>query len=75
MAAWAAPETPERGASVSYLTDGVHLYEAIGWRQNFGLKGGGWLSVRDCRTGEERAMCELELALCEPVSSRPAILS
>ena len=68
-------ESPERGASVSYLTDGVHLYEAIGWRQNFGLKGGGWLSVRDCRTGDVRAMCELELALCEPVPRRPVISS
>jgi hypothetical protein len=55
---------------VSYLTDGVHLYEKIGWCQNFGLAGGGWLTVRDCRTGAVRAMCELELALCEPVPRR-----
>jgi hypothetical protein len=58
---------------MSYLTDRVHLYEAIGWCQNFGLTGGGWLTVRDCRTGDVRAMCELELALCEPVPSRPVI--
>ena len=56
-----------KGAFVSYLTDGVHLYERIGWCQNFGLAGGGWLTVRDCRTGAVRTMCELELALCEPI--------
>ncbi|MFZ0383628.1 MAG: hypothetical protein WCD11_25715 [Solirubrobacteraceae bacterium] len=52
---------------MGYLTDRVHLYEEIGWCQNFGLTGGGWLTVRDCRTDDVRAMCELELALCEPV--------
>ena len=52
---------------MTYLTDGVHLYEKISWCPNFGLTGGGWLTVRDCRTGDVRAMCELELALCEPV--------
>ncbi|MGO9905090.1 MAG: hypothetical protein ACLP4R_26375 [Solirubrobacteraceae bacterium] len=52
---------------MGYLTDRVHLYEEIGWCQNFGLTGGGWLTVRDCRTGDVRAMCELELALCQPV--------
>jgi hypothetical protein len=35
---------------MSYLTDGVHLYEKISWRQNFGRVGGGWLTVCDCRT-------------------------
>lgn len=58
---------------VSYLTDGVHLYENLGWRRNFGLTGGGWLDVRDCVTDTVRRMCELELALCEPVSSQPTL--
>jgi hypothetical protein len=57
---------------VSYLTDGVHLYEQLGWCQNFGLTGGGWLTVRDCLTGDVRSMSELELALCEPVPRRRA---
>jgi hypothetical protein len=56
---------------VSYLTDGVHLYEKIGWCQNFGLTGGGWLTVRDCVTDAVRSMCELEQALCEPIAHRP----
>jgi hypothetical protein len=54
-------------APVNYPTDGVHLYEGLGWCQNFGLTGGGWLTVRDCRTGTIRKLCRLELALCEPV--------
>ena len=58
---------------MNYLTDGVHLYEKIGWCENFGLTGGGWLTVRDCRTGTVRALCQLELALCEPVSRSPAV--
>jgi hypothetical protein len=57
---------------VSYLTDGVHLYEQLGWCQNFGLAGGGWLTVRDCLTDDVRSMSELELALCEPVPRRRA---
>jgi hypothetical protein len=57
---------------VSYLTDGVHLYEKIGWCQNFGLTGGGWLTVRDCVTDAVRSMCELEQALCEPIAYRPS---
>lgn len=56
---------------MNYLTDGVHLYETISWCQNFGLAGGGWLTVRDCRTGAVRAMSELEVALCEPIPRRP----
>jgi hypothetical protein len=65
-------ERADKGELVSYLTDGVHLYEEIGWCQNFGLTGGGWLTVRDCRTDLVRTMCELELALCEAVPRRPA---
>jgi len=57
---------------MSYLTDGVHLYESVGWCQNFGMVGGGWLTVRDCLTGSVRAISELELALCQPVPRRPA---
>ena len=71
--AWARSEGPERTAAVSYLTDSVHLYEEIGWCQNFGLNGDGWLTVRDCRTGDVRALCELERALCEPVPGRAVI--
>jgi hypothetical protein len=57
---------------MSYLTDGVHLYESLGWCRNFGLAGGGWLTVRDCTTDAVRALSELELALCEPVAkARP----
>lgn len=56
---------------MSYLTDGVHLYEQLGWCQNFGRAGGGWLTVRDCLTEVVRSMSELELALCEPVPVRP----
>ena len=52
---------------MSYLTDGVHLYEKLHSCQNFGLAGGAWLTVRDCLTGTVRALSELELALCEPV--------
>ena len=55
---------------MSYLTDGVHLYEQLGWCQNFGLVGCGWLTVRDCLTDVVRSMSELELALCEPVPRR-----
>jgi len=57
---------------MTYLTDGVHLYEKIRWCQNFGRTGGGWLTVRDCRTGNVRVMCQLETALCEPVHRRAA---
>jgi hypothetical protein len=57
---------------MSYLTDGVHLYETLGSCQNFGLAGGAWLTVRDCRTDIVRTMCELEQALCEPVTRRLA---
>lgn len=57
---------------MTYLTDGVHLYETIRWCQNFGLTGGGWLTVRDSRTGNVRVMCQLEAALCEPVHRRSA---
>ena len=35
---------------MSYLTDGVHLYEKLHSCQNFGLAGGAWLTVRDCLT-------------------------
>jgi hypothetical protein len=55
---------------MSYLTDGVHLYEQLDWCQNFGLTGGGWLTVRDCLTETVRSMSELEVALCEPVPRR-----
>ena len=55
---------------MGYLTDGVHLYEQLDWCQNFGRTGGGWLTVVDCLTGVVRSMCELELALCEPVPRR-----
>jgi hypothetical protein len=58
---------------MGYLTDGVHLYEKLGWCENFGLSGGGWLTVRDCLTGAVRAMSELEQALCEPVPRREAV--
>ncbi len=61
-----------RSARVSYLTDGVHLYENLGSCENFGLVGGNWLTVRDCRTDAVRTMCQLEQALCEPVRIRPA---
>ena len=44
---------------MSYLTDGVHLYEKVSWRQNFGRAGGGWLTVRDCRTDNVRVMCQI----------------
>ena len=57
---------------MSYLTDGVHLYEQLGWCENFGLAGGGWLTVRDCLTGVVRSMSELELGLCDPVPRRRA---
>jgi hypothetical protein len=57
-------------AGVSYLTDGVHLYENLGSCQNFGLAGGSWLTVQDCRTDTLRTMCQLEQALCEPVPAR-----
>jgi hypothetical protein len=56
---------------VSYLTDGVHLYESLGWCRNFGLAGGGWLTVRDCATDAVRRLSDLELALCEPVARIP----
>lgn len=59
-------------AGVSYLTDGVHLYENLGSCQNFGLAGGIWVTVQDCRTDTVRTMCQLEQALCEPVLERPA---
>lgn len=52
---------------MSYLTDGMHLYESLGWSQNFGMAGGGWLIVRNCLTGAVRPIGELELALCEAV--------
>jgi hypothetical protein len=58
---------------MSYLTDGVHLYESLGWCQNFGLAGGGWLTVRNCATDTVRALGELELALCEPVAKIPPV--
>ena len=57
---------------MSFLTDGVHLYENLGTCQNFGLAGGSWLTVRDCRTETVRSMCQLEQALCEPVPRRAA---
>ena len=57
---------------MSYLTDGVHLYENLGSSENFGLAGGSWLTVRDCKTDVVRKMCQLEQALCEPVPGRPA---
>jgi hypothetical protein len=58
---------------MSYLTDGVHLYESLGWCENFGLAGGRWLTVRNCATYAVRTLGELELALCEPVArTRPA---
>ena len=57
---------------MSFLTDGVHLYENLGSCVNFGLAGGSWLTVRDCRTDAVRTMCQLEQALCEPVPRRPA---
>ncbi len=60
---------------MSYLTDGLHLYEKLGWCKNHGLTGGGWLTVRDCFSGAVRAMSELEYALCEPVPRRPAASS
>jgi hypothetical protein len=56
---------------MSYLTDGVHLYEKISWRQNFGRAGGRWLTVCDCRTENVGVMCDLELALCESVPDAP----
>ena len=57
---------------MSYLTDGVHLYENLGLCENFGLTGGSWLTVRDCRTDTVRTMSQLEQALCEPVPRRVA---
>jgi hypothetical protein len=57
-----------------YLTDGIHLYEKLGWRRNFGLAGGAWLIVCDCLTDAVRPLSELELALCQPVASAPTPL-
>lgn len=51
--------------TLRYLTDGVHLYEPLHERRNYGLAGGVWLMVRECLTGRVREMCDLERALCE----------
>jgi hypothetical protein len=50
----------------------VHLYETLSSCHNFGLAGGSWLTVQDCRTDTVRMMCQLEQALCEPVPRRSA---
>jgi hypothetical protein len=65
-------DRPLGGACVSYLTDGVHLYESLGSCQNFGLAGGNWLTVQDCRTNTVRTMSQLEQALCESVPGHSA---
>ena len=57
---------------MSYLTDGVHLYEKLNTCHNFGLAGGSWLTVQDCRTNTVRMLSQLEQALCEPVPNRSA---
>jgi hypothetical protein len=54
---------------VSYLTDGVHVYEQFGSGPNFGRAGGGGLTVRECLPVVVRSMSGLELALCERVPS------
>jgi hypothetical protein len=52
---------------MTYLTDGVHLYEVEGTVTNYGLIGGVFAIVRDCMTGAIRDMGELERAICELV--------
>ena len=54
---------------MTYLTDGVHLYEVEGTVTNYGLLGGMFAIVRDCVTGAIRDMSELEQALCDLVTA------
>jgi hypothetical protein len=53
---------------MSYLTDGVHLYELLDRLRNYGRLGGEYLLVRDCETERVRAMSPLESSLCLPVT-------
>jgi hypothetical protein len=57
---------------VSYLTDHVCLCEELRWRQNFGLAGRSWLTVRDSLTVAVRSMSDFKVALCEPFRLQPA---
>ena len=57
---------------MTYVTDGVHLYEVEGTIENYGLIGGVFAIVRDCLTGAIREMSELEWALCDPVTADTA---
>jgi hypothetical protein len=57
---------------MSYLSDGVNLYEVVYERdeRNYGRAGGSLhvLVVRDVQTDVARRMGSLERALCEPVA-------
>lgn len=52
---------------MSYVTDGVHLYEIEGYERNYGRIGGLVWLVRDVISGAFRRVWPLEQALCEPV--------
>lgn len=52
---------------MSYLTDGVHLYEVLARVRNFGRLGGEFVQVRDVVSERTRMMGLLEQALCRLV--------
>ena len=52
-----------------YITDGVYLYEVLRRIQNYGLRGGTFIQVVDCRTESTRMLSDLEAALCSPVAA------
>ena len=54
---------------MSYITDGVHLYEIAGRHANHGLRGGEVLVVCDCASGAVRVLSDLEAALCRTVGA------
>src|SRR6202012_1957837 len=66
---WPCPRQADR--RVTYITDGIHLYEILHCRsiRNYGLRGGGFVTliVRDCVTEDPWWMSELEVAACSPV--------
>jgi hypothetical protein len=50
-----------------YITDGVELFEVLEVRANYGLAGGHYLMVVNCRTEVVRMMAPLEATLCSRV--------
>lgn len=53
---------------MTYVTDGIHLYEIEGYERNYGRIGGIVWLARNAATEARRRIWPLEQALCKPIT-------